>query len=39
MKNYNNFFKKLKKLKLYIIELKKNDIIKPKIYFAISKNK
>lgn len=39
MKNYNNFFKKLKNLKLNIIKLKKNDIIKPKIYFAINKNK
>lgn len=34
IENCKNFFKRLKKLKLYLIEFKEDDIIKPKIYFS-----
>lgn len=32
IKDYKNFSKKIKKLKLYIIEFEKDDIIKKNIY-------
>ena len=34
IKDYNNFLKKIEKLKRFIIEFKENDIIKVKIYLS-----
>ena len=34
VKNYKRFLNKIKKLKLYLIKLNKNDIIKNKIYLS-----
>lgn len=34
IEDHMNFFKRLKELKLYIVEFEKDDIIKLKIYLA-----
>lgn len=34
IEDHMNFFKRLKELKLYIIEFEKDSIIKPKIYLT-----
>lgn len=34
VEDYNNFLKKIKEFKLYIVEFEKNGIIKAKIYLS-----